>query len=69
MDIPDPDERTFGKVLQIKQQVAQSLFTTTARVRDGLLRPATNDGMDAVLAAVRQAQNDDRADAAIDIFS
>lgn len=59
MPMPDPTERTFGKVLQIKQQVAQSLATLTARVQSGMLRPPEDDGMEAVLEAVRQAQNDD----------
>lgn len=59
MELPLPTEKTFGKVLQVKQQVAQSLATLAARVQSGMLRPAEDDGMEAVLEAVRRAQNDD----------
>lgn len=59
MALPEPTEKTFGKVLQVKQQVAQSLATLAARVQSGMLRPAEDDGMEAVLEAVRRAQNDD----------
>lgn len=70
MPVPPPTDKTFGKVLQIKQQVAQSLMTTTVRVRDGLLRPTSDDGFDRVRAAIdaaSAAQNDDDADE--DIFA
>lgn len=61
--MPDPDEKTFSKVLQTKQQVAQSAFVTTARIRDQLLRPANDDGMAKVLAAMAKASGEP------DIFS
>lgn len=67
MPVPRADDKTFGKVLQIKQQVAQSLMTTTVRVRDGLLRPAADDGFAKVQAAIAAAENDDQAD--VDIFA
>lgn len=74
MELPPPTEKTFGKVLQVKQQVAQSLMTITARVQSGMLRPAEDDGMEAVLQAVRDAQNDDHPGIALppddeDIFA
>jgi hypothetical protein len=59
MELPLPTDKTFGKVLQVKQQVAQSLATLAARVQSGMLRPSEDDGMDVVLKAVRDAQNDD----------
>lgn len=59
MPMPKADDKTFAKVLSIKQAVAQSVFTTTARVRDGLLRPASDDGFAKVQEAMRRAQNDD----------
>lgn len=54
MPLPDVDDKTFGKVLQLKQQAAASVFTITARVRAQALRPVEDDGMEAVLAAIRQ---------------
>lgn len=68
MPIPEPGDKTFGKVLQIKQQVAQSLMTTTVRVRDNLLRPPADDGFDKVKAAIAAAENDD-AEEVVDIFA
>ncbi len=56
MDLPDPDERHFNKVLTAKQQMTASIFTTTARVRDQLLKPANDDGLAKVLEAVRVAR-------------
>lgn len=64
MPLPDVDEKHFARVLAIKQQMAQSIFTTTARVRDTLLRPGTDDGMSRVLAEVRAARGE-----SIDLFS
>jgi hypothetical protein len=77
MPIPATDDKNFGKVLQLKQQVAQSIFTTTARVRDQLLRPAQDDGFSKVQAAIKKAQSNDDAvveevievEEVIDIFS
>lgn len=68
MDMPMPkaEDKNFGKVLQIKQQVAQSLLTTTVRVRDSLLRPTSDDGFAAVRAAIDAVEDleDD-----VDIFA
>ena len=73
MNLPMPatDDKNFGKVLAVKQAMAQSIFTTTARVRDSLLRPAQDDGFEAVKEAMRRAENDDREPepVVIDIFS
>lgn len=66
MDTPQPTDKNFGKVLQIKQQVAQSLLTTTVRVRDSLLRPTSDDGFAAVRAAIDAAEEPDDED--VDIF-
>lgn len=69
MDMPMPktDDKNFGKVLQIKQQVSQSLLTVTTRVQAGLLRPTEDDGMAEVFAAMRAAKEQLNED--VDIFS
>jgi len=53
MELPDADDRTYGKVLSLKQSVMASVLTATARVRDGLLRPANEEGLDDLLALAR----------------
>lgn len=62
MEMPDSDEKAFARVLSAKQAVMQSAFTTTARLRDGLLRPANDDGMAKVLAAMKKASGEDDVD-------
>ena len=59
MELPDPASPNFKIVMSAKQAAMQSIFTTTARVRDGLLRPAQDDGFDRVRAAIAAAENDD----------
>jgi hypothetical protein len=49
----DPEHKNFPKVLSVKQAIAQSMLTATARVRDGLLKPREDDGMDEVLRRIR----------------
>ena len=58
--LPPTDDRSYGKMVQLKLQAAQSIMSITARVQSGMLRPAEDDGMSAVLEAVRAAQNDDQ---------
>lgn len=58
MPMPDVDERNFVHVLRLKQQIAQSVLTTTARVRDQILRPANDDDMEVVFAALRKARGE-----------
>ncbi len=70
LPIPPAEDKNFGKVLAVKQAMAQSIFTTTARVRDSLLRPNEDDGFEAVKEALRRAENDDREpEEKIDVFS
>lgn len=52
MPLPDIDHRSFGKVLSIKQAIASSLLTVTARVNGGTLRPTGDDGLADLLAAL-----------------
>lgn len=52
MELPDPDHRSFGKILEVKKAVAAAMLTATARVRDGLLRPTNDDGLGALLASL-----------------
>lgn len=50
MPLPDVDNKNFGKVLSIKQAVASSLLTVTARINGGTLRPTGDDGLADLLA-------------------
>lgn len=49
----DPQDKNFAKVLSVKQSIASSILTATARTREGLLRPEQSDGMDVVFDAIR----------------
>ena len=46
----EPDHKNFAKVLSVKQSIASSLLTVTARVNGGTLRRANDDGLAALLA-------------------
>ena len=50
----DPESRNFAKVLGVKQQIASSILTATARIRDGLLRPSNDDGIAELLETVNR---------------
>lgn len=58
----DPDSKNFAKILGIKQSIASSMLTATARVRDQLLRPGADDGFAKVLAAIRAGAQEGDAD-------
>lgn len=64
MKLPDPSDKSFAVILRMKKEITAAVFTTTARVRDQMLRPTNDDGMEAVLAALREHEK-----APIDIFS
>ena len=49
------DHKNFARLLSAKQSVLASVFTATARVRDGLLRPSSDDGLDDILARIKGA--------------
>ncbi len=63
LQMPDFDERNFARVLAAKQQMSMAIFNITARVRDEVLRPVSQDGFKAVLEAVREAEEDAAGDA------
>lgn len=46
----NPDHKNFAKVLSVKQSIASSLLTVTARVNGGTLRRTNDDGLAALLA-------------------
>jgi hypothetical protein len=58
MPLPDVDHRNFGKVLAVKQSVAASLLTVTARVNGGRLRPSNDDGLADLLAHLNGGQRE-----------
>jgi hypothetical protein len=64
MRLPDPSDKNFATVLRMKKEITAAVFTTTARVRDQMLRPTTDDGMEAVLAEIKRKGGED-----LDIFS
>lgn len=64
MRLPDPSDKNFATVLRMKKEITAAVFTTTARVRDQMLRPTTDDGMEAVLAEIKRKGGED-----VDIFS
>lgn len=53
MAIPANDDKNFGKILAIKQSVAQGILTASVRVRQDSLRPAQADHMAGILAEVK----------------
>lgn len=52
----DPEHRQFGKLLSIQASMTGSILTATARVRSGDLRGHDDDGVDGLLAALREAE-------------
>ena len=53
MDLPDPDDKNFVKVLNLKQSVMSSVMTATTRVRSGDLRDRDDDGVEGFLKRLR----------------
>ena len=49
----DPDERSFNKLLGVKQQITTAVLTATTRIRPGDLRERDDDGMGALLAKLK----------------
>lgn len=49
----DPDERSYNKLIGVKQQIMAAVMTATTRIRPGDLREREDDGMGALLARVR----------------
>lgn len=56
----DPDERSFSKMLSVKQAITQAVLTATARVRPGDLRDRDDDGVGALLDAVKREGQPER---------
>ena len=54
MDL-DPDERTFSKILGVKQQAAAAILNASVRTDGGSLRRAGGDKIGALLAEVRSS--------------
>lgn len=50
----DPDERSFNKLLGVKQQITTAVMTATTRVRPGDLRERDDDGLGALLERLKQ---------------
>lgn len=73
MPIPRADDKNFATVIRMKKEITATVFTTTARVRDGMLRPTGDDEMEAVLEELNGmgegAQPKDEPFEDIDIFS
>ena len=51
----NPEHKNFARLMSAKQSVLASVFTATARVREGLLRPSSDDGLDDILARIKGA--------------
>jgi hypothetical protein len=51
----DINHKHFSKILSVKQAIATALLTATVRVRPGDLRDKDDDGVGALLAAVKAA--------------
>jgi hypothetical protein len=51
----DINHKHFAKILSAKQAIATALLTATVRVRPGDLRDKDDDGVGALLAAVKAA--------------
>jgi hypothetical protein len=49
----NPEHKNFARLMSAKQSVLASVFTATARVREGLLRPSSDDGLDDILARIK----------------
>lgn len=64
-----PDDRNFAKVLQVKQQIAQSVFTVTARIRPADLRETEEDGVGNLLREVKAAELDKTEPTAADLLN
>lgn len=50
----DPDERSFNKLLGVKQQITTAVLTATTRVRPGDLRERDDDGLGALLEKLKR---------------
>lgn len=58
MPLPDPDERSFAKILSMKQSTMASVLTAAARMRPDRLRPQSDDSLTSLLALVRSDDSD-----------
>ena len=58
MKIPKPEDKSFAVVLRMKKEITSAVLTTTARVREQMLRPDTNDGMEDVLAELARREEE-----------
>lgn len=56
----DPDERSFSKMLAVKQAITQAVLTATTRVRPGDLRERDDDGVGALLDVVKREGRPER---------
>lgn len=66
MDLPDPGDKSYIRILNLKQSVASSVFTATTRVRAGDLRDREDDGLDSFLRQLREeAGEDEEIDASV----
>ena len=54
----NPEHKNFLRVLSAKQAASSSVLTATARVRDGLLRPVNDDGVEALLRRVKGTEKE-----------
>ncbi len=54
----DPDERSFSKLISVKQQITTAVLTATTRVRPGDLREREDDGVARLLAALKSGEAD-----------
>ena len=52
----DPDERSFNKLLGVKQQITTAVLTATTRVRPGDLRERDDDGLGALLDKLKAGE-------------
>lgn len=53
----DPDERSFNKLLGVKQQITTAVLTATTRVRPGDLRERDDDGLGALLDKLKSGDS------------
>ena len=72
LKLPDPNDKSYARLLQLKLAAAQGIMTTATRVQSALLRPVAADEMDEVLAAMKAVRADDLMptidDEDVDIF-
>lgn len=53
----DPDEKSFNKLLGVKQQITTAVLTATTRIRPGDLRPSEDDGVGQLLARLKRGES------------